>query len=262
MPVKVVIAVRNPVEVARSLETRSGFAPAKSYLLWLRHMLDAVADTRDVPRCVVSCDALLRPWRKTVIDVTQRRDVTWPRPLFAVESRIHEFLSTSERRHVVEDQAWLDRREIVDWVKCAYRQRMAMTAIDAFARQLVEADGHMTRLGGEIAAREQRLIAADGEIRRLTGEVEERDQRLVATENELRLVLLAVARREDELAAIEGRLATVDAERHALSEALRDRTQCLTATRQRLYEIEASTAWRIIGFLRHLIPRRSWIRRR
>src|SRR5262249_26641949 len=129
--IKVVIPVRNPVEVARSLERRNGFAPAKSYLLWLRHMFDAVADTRDVPRCVVSYDALLRDWRKTVIDISQRLEMTWPRPLSATASQIDEFISTSERHHMVKDEEWLDLREIADWVKRAYRQIMAMTAGDA-----------------------------------------------------------------------------------------------------------------------------------
>ncbi len=55
-----VIALRNPLSVARSLAVRNGFAAEKSHLLWLGHMLAAMCDTADAKRLVVDYDRLMR----------------------------------------------------------------------------------------------------------------------------------------------------------------------------------------------------------
>lgn len=59
LPAFYVIAFRNPISVARSLEQRDGFARARSYYLWLLHMLSAVRDTRGEARLFVEYDDLL-----------------------------------------------------------------------------------------------------------------------------------------------------------------------------------------------------------
>lgn len=51
-----VIALRNPLSVARSLERRDGFATEKGCLLWLQHMRAAVAATRERRAVVVDYD--------------------------------------------------------------------------------------------------------------------------------------------------------------------------------------------------------------
>lgn len=54
-----VIALRNPLSVARSLAVRNGFAAGKAYLLWLGHMLPAVTDSGRRRRVVADYDLLL-----------------------------------------------------------------------------------------------------------------------------------------------------------------------------------------------------------
>lgn len=53
------IAVRNPLSVARSLQHRNGFTERKSHWLWLQHYATAVAATCDTRRLFVDYDALL-----------------------------------------------------------------------------------------------------------------------------------------------------------------------------------------------------------
>jgi hypothetical protein len=60
---RIVIAWRDPGEVAASLHRRDGMDPAAASLLWLRHVLDAERETRGLPRVVVGYDALLGDWR-------------------------------------------------------------------------------------------------------------------------------------------------------------------------------------------------------
>lgn len=74
-----VIVVRNPLEVAASLEARNGFPPAKSMLLWLRQFLAAERDTRGMKRSLVSYEDLLDDWRSVVtkIGVTVQARTGW-----------------------------------------------------------------------------------------------------------------------------------------------------------------------------------------
>src|SRR5438552_705120 len=49
---RIVIPVRSPLDVAESLKLRNGFSSSKSLLLWLRHTLDAEAETRKLSRSI------------------------------------------------------------------------------------------------------------------------------------------------------------------------------------------------------------------
>jgi hypothetical protein len=54
-----VIALRNPISVARSLGKRNNFPLEKSYYLWLDHILPSVLLTQGAPRVLVDYDLLL-----------------------------------------------------------------------------------------------------------------------------------------------------------------------------------------------------------
>ena len=54
-----VIAVRNPISVAQSLAKRNDFLEEKSYLLWLAHIVPALALTSDSARAFLNYDRLM-----------------------------------------------------------------------------------------------------------------------------------------------------------------------------------------------------------
>jgi hypothetical protein len=54
-----VLALRNPLSIALSLERRNGFSHAKSHLLWLLHVAESVIHTRGRSRTCVDYDDLL-----------------------------------------------------------------------------------------------------------------------------------------------------------------------------------------------------------
>ena len=116
----VAIPIRNPVEVAASLNARDGFLPAKSYLLWLRHVLDAERSTRDLPRAFITYDALMDDWRRVARDIGGHLGVRWPRWSDAAALEIDRFMSASLRHHAVDPALLPVRADIVDWVKAAY----------------------------------------------------------------------------------------------------------------------------------------------
>jgi hypothetical protein len=116
----VVIPVRNPLEVMASLRRRNGFVPAKSSLLWLRHVLDAEKATRDLPRAVVTYDALLSDWQEVVATIGCGLGVSWPRRGASADLEIERFLTTRLRHHAMAPEQLAGSTEVVDWVKDAY----------------------------------------------------------------------------------------------------------------------------------------------
>ncbi|MBV4461730.1 glycosyltransferase [Pseudomonas sp. SWRI79] len=73
-----VIALRNPLNVAASLTARNQLAPVKSYVLWLEHMLQAVASTQSENRLVVGYDNLLSDPYKQLQRISAALDLCTP----------------------------------------------------------------------------------------------------------------------------------------------------------------------------------------
>jgi hypothetical protein len=124
---RVVILLRNPLEVAASLKRRDNFPPAKSYLLWLRHVIDAEKATRHLPRGIVTYNDLLNDWRGVVRTISAKTGVHWPRRSDHSELEIDRFLADELRHHVADDAQLTARADIADWVKETYHllQNMA-----------------------------------------------------------------------------------------------------------------------------------------
>ena len=120
-----VISVRNPLEVAASLKSRDGFLPAKSLLLWLRHLLEAEKETRGQKRSFVRYAQLLRNWRETAATISGNLEISWPRTSYEAGVEIEMFLSESARHHSFSAGELDSRSEIVDWVKRAYAATLA-----------------------------------------------------------------------------------------------------------------------------------------
>jgi len=59
----IVAPVRDPREVAASLNARNGMDPARGQRLWLRHVLDAEAASRGLPRHLMAWGGFIADWR-------------------------------------------------------------------------------------------------------------------------------------------------------------------------------------------------------
>ena len=84
---------RNPREVAASLHARNGFDPAYGSLLWLRHVLDAEAASRDLPRVFTSYDKLLADWQGVAARMGTGLGIVWPRFSPANATELQSFIS-------------------------------------------------------------------------------------------------------------------------------------------------------------------------
>jgi len=118
---RVVIMVRNPLEIAGSLKARNGWSEHRACLVWLRYLLTAERDTRDLPRCVVGYGQLMNDWRVTVARLSDQLGVALSQRSPAVEEKIDAFIRPDLRHHRHGADALFKRDDIADCVKQAYR---------------------------------------------------------------------------------------------------------------------------------------------
>ncbi|MGX9962620.1 sulfotransferase family protein [Roseomonas sp. F4] len=109
------IAVRNPLEVARSLEAREGMGKRRALLLWLSHVLASERDSRHLPRCVAHYDDLMRDWRNHLarLGLPVRRET-------ALETIA--FLTPALRHHEADTDSLLRDAEVPAAVKRVYAE--------------------------------------------------------------------------------------------------------------------------------------------
>ncbi|MEZ5542390.1 MAG: nucleotidyltransferase family protein [Pseudomonadota bacterium] len=118
---KCILPFRNPVEVASSLEQRDGFSPTKSYMLWLRHVLDAELGSRGIPRAFLSYAELLDDWRGTAGRIAEQLGLSWPGRHADAEGGIDRFLEHRLRHHVTDAASLLRNAGIMAWIKDTFR---------------------------------------------------------------------------------------------------------------------------------------------
>ncbi len=115
---RVVMPVRNPLEVAASLHRRNGIAEEDALLLWLDHVLPAERHTRHLPRCVVAYDDLVENWRVAVAPALALLPpglATEPPP-----GAVEAFLEPGLRHHALGIDAVLRHKTLWRPVKRAY----------------------------------------------------------------------------------------------------------------------------------------------
>lgn len=97
--VSYVIACRNPMNVARSLEKRDGFALEKSYLLWFEHMLQSMKYTAGARRIFVDYDLMLSQTQHQLSRIAQLLGLPFSADSEAFAEYSNEFLESSLRHN-------------------------------------------------------------------------------------------------------------------------------------------------------------------
>lgn len=98
------IVVRNPLEIAQSLQTRNGFSTEKSLILWMQHMLDAELHTRQLPRGFINFDVLLSQPEESVARLFTAADLTIPPLTQERAADLKQFLDANMRHHKFSDE--------------------------------------------------------------------------------------------------------------------------------------------------------------
>lgn len=198
-----VIAVRNPLNVARSLLERDRMSPAKAYVLWLSHVLPAIDGTALKPRVVVDYDRVLTDPAGQLkriakaLKLASEDDASSRAQAFA-----QEFLSEDLRHHRlgIDDMALDNNMSRLVQGAFVWLDRLAQDAA-RFDDPALLSDwrdiGQLFRDQGPLL---RYLDSRDAEVLRL----QIADQRLESVDHELARVREALAMRErriEELAA-------------------------------------------------------------
>ncbi|WP_169978956.1 sulfotransferase family protein [Tautonia rosea] len=212
-----IVPVRNPLEVATSLQRRDGFSITKGAMLWLRHILDVERDTRGRPRSIVTYDALLDDWATTTETIRRSLGLIWPRDPLQAAAEIEDFLSNSQRHHRADRDALRTHPEIPGWVENAYEALIELSRADGQAPR-----ARLDALRAELAIAEQAFgpLVADLQRHRDLAEDRLRAAEASAASQDVLISQLEakLAAEQDQSAAVSQRLtelqADLDAEQH------------------------------------------------
>lgn len=134
-----IIPVRNPLEIAASLNKRNSLQEEHSLLLWLRHFLAAERNSRNYKRSFIAYDSLLRDWRGTLDKIGQDIEVSFPRQSPVSDAEITRFLSSELRHHTFADDDVGTRKNVAGWVRTAFS--WALRAAERVPVDFDELDG-------------------------------------------------------------------------------------------------------------------------
>jgi len=93
-----VIVVRNPLEIANSLQQRDDMQKLDALYLWLTHMLEAELATRGRSRSFVSYESLLKAPDKICANLLSEMPFDLPYEIEEVRKQITEYVSPSLKR--------------------------------------------------------------------------------------------------------------------------------------------------------------------
>jgi hypothetical protein len=118
---RVLIVVRRPAEVVKSLERRNNLPEDETAPVWLHHMLEAERMTRGMPRAVILYSDLLRDWRNTMEGVGRSAGIQWTRPVTDEHPDVDAFIGKSARHHeATTASAFLGPLGVKDLVNAAW----------------------------------------------------------------------------------------------------------------------------------------------
>ena len=206
----IVSPVRNPLDVAASLEERDGIHPSIGLLMWLRHVLDTEAASRDLRRVYLRYEHLLFKTHAVVDRLGDALGVVWPTRSTRTNMEIEEFLSPTLRHHQNDDTGVVGNPRLSHWLRSSFEildrwacgsvvRKKDFSALDrvraafddaapAFGSALavgVKAARDLTAANDTLTERDGRIEILTAELDTTRGTLAERDERIVTLTSEL-----------------------------------------------------------------------------
>jgi hypothetical protein len=121
----VIIAVRNPLEVARSLRERDKFSEVYGLLLWLSDILSAELYSRQVARAVIGYARLLKDWRREFTRLGGVLSIDWPVSFAGAAAEIDQFLQGDLRHQRAKAELLFEPARLPSLIRELYRELIA-----------------------------------------------------------------------------------------------------------------------------------------
>jgi GT2 family glycosyltransferase len=115
-----ILIFRNPMEVVASLHKRDKFNASRTYLLWMRSVIESESGSRLLPRTLTTYDKLLADWQGQVERIGRSLQIEWPVPLVQIRDSVTEFIRPASRHHRVEDENFLNDAQVPEQVRRLY----------------------------------------------------------------------------------------------------------------------------------------------
>lgn len=232
--IKIVIPVRNPLDVARSLEHRNGFTTSKSLLLWLRHVLDAEHATRSESRVFVSYEEMLTSWKPVVSKIGTALSISWPRWSATTDVEVGAFLSSQFRHHSSNGLAELPSNGLGEWVAGVYEELKVCASTGSTRNlNLQEMDRIRTEFDKSSSVFAVAFVEQEAKAKQAKEEVSLNARKLKAQVDEVKERL---EQREEEYASA---LSQTSGERDRLQAALKDATDSLKQEEEKTKALSA-----------------------
>ena len=216
------MVLRNPAEVARSLEKRDGIDRDAACYLWLIHVLDAEFYSRGMPRALVSYDQVLSDWRSCAVRMEKDLGVSWPILSETVEGRIDRALR-SDLRHFTADNGTQNPGLLSDLSQETYRRMTTEplsgneSYLDAVRQDLYRSMASCGELCGIVYRTNRSLL-------------EERS-RLTDIGGQHAKALEVIRTREEQLSEVQEQLRKLGSEHSYALEVIRERDRTLDTIR-------------------------------
>jgi GT2 family glycosyltransferase len=137
---KCVLIFRNPQEIAASLHKRDNFAASRSYLLWLRSVIESERSSRTLPRTLTTYEKLLSDWEGRVRVIGSALQLDWPIPAEQISQAASEFIRPSARHHAVDNTRFLADAKVPEQVRRMYAAVLWAAEKDDFSELSVVVD--------------------------------------------------------------------------------------------------------------------------
>ncbi|MCW5679668.1 MAG: hypothetical protein KIT65_17210 [Xanthobacteraceae bacterium] len=264
----VISPIRNPLEVASSLEKRDGFEPSLGHLLWLRHVLDAEYASRGAPRFFVSYERLLSGWSRVAEEAQAVLGVNWPRLSDTTANEIGGFLDNSHRHHRETRESVVDNPALSKWLRDSFavlsewgqsgEKKETQATLDRIRQEFNVAAPAFSRLaaamrqaGRKANKLERSLTEATAKLMQTEALTAEQQQHRAKLEAELTTARERLAESEQKATTLEAEIGRQEEEKRVIAQAraeaerARDEFEALTAEQQQhraKLEAELTTA--------------------
>ena len=237
--------LRNPLEVAKSLQTRNGFRLEKSLLLWLRHVLEAERDSRSLRRSFVSYETLLTDWRACLGRAVSQTGLEWSGLSSETERHVDQFLTRDLHREMALEADLLTNPIAAKWINCTQELLAKLTddpdatiVLNALDQIRDEFEAACRAFGALLTAEEEIAGHLRTELHRISQakqiETTTLQDSLAAAQSDLAKVRTELAQRSR---ALEAARAETNDVRLALESIVRSRAWRRTAPARKFYRL-------------------------
>ncbi len=239
---KIIIPIRNPLEVAESLHKRDNMSKEKAAMIWLRYTLDAEFASRGHDRVFTYFEDLLKAPIKTLEHIISALNVTPSKSLKEAKTEIDRFLNGKLKHHshfkddVVLDSAmrgWVSRLFFA--LSEFHNDPSDSNAMAEFDRVKAELDNATPLFE---ALLDQTFDTQQEKIDKKTEDLSNAEALLEQRDGELSQLTGTLAQRSQDISFLEQEKALLDTEIEDLISKISHRDKTLNTLSQSLFETE------------------------